>query len=123
MHRNTFLCSPKLLDEYQQYRMDDRILFAGQITGVEGYIESAASGILAGINLANKTLGKPLFCPPPYTMLGALMHYISDQTIEKFQPMGCAMGLLPPLEESIRDKKLRYEAFSQRSLSFYEGNV
>lgn len=123
MHRNTFLCSPKLLDKYQQYKNDKRILFAGQITGVEGYIESAASGILAGMNLANKVLGKPLFCPVPSTMLGALMYYISDETVEKFQPMGCAMGLLPPLNERIRDKKLRYEALSRRSLSFYEENL
>lgn len=117
MHRNTFLRSPGLLTP--AFHMIDRpeIFFAGQITGVEGYMESAASGILAGINAAARVLGTPELILPRTTMLGALSHYIADETVADFQPMGAAMGLLPPPEEKIRDKKLRYAALAQRSLA------
>jgi methylenetetrahydrofolate--tRNA-(uracil-5-)-methyltransferase len=117
MHRNTFLNSPKLLSEQFFLRSNPDIYFAGQITGVEGYIESAASGIFAGLNMARAVQGKPYVSLPETSMLGALSKYISDPTVEKFQPMGCNIGILPPLEKRIRDKKLRYETAVLRGLS------
>ncbi|MGN0634465.1 MAG: methylenetetrahydrofolate--tRNA-(uracil(54)-C(5))-methyltransferase (FADH(2)-oxidizing) TrmFO [Oscillospiraceae bacterium] len=116
MHRNTFINSPKLLTEQFYMRKNPDIYFAGQITGVEGYIESAASGIFAGLNMARYVLGKPYVTLPETSMLGALSKYISDPSVEKFQPMGCNIGILPPLEERIRDKKLRYEKAALRGL-------
>lgn len=117
MHRNTFINSPKLLTE--QFNMRDRedLYFAGQITGVEGYIESAASGIFAGLNLARRLQGKSKVSLPETTMLGALSKYISDPTVEKFQPMGCNMGILPELPERIKDKKLKYQTIAERGLA------
>lgn len=116
MHRNTFLDSPRLLDCFFRLRTSDMLYFAGQMTGVEGYMESAASGIWAGRSLGRQLLGKPL-CPlPADTMLGALCRYISDESVTNFQPMGSNMGLLPGLESPIRDKKSRYEALSQRAI-------
>ena len=92
------------------------VYFAGQITGVEGYIESAASGILAGLNLGRNLVGKPAVQLPNTTMLGALIHYVSAADTQDFQPMGCNMGLLPPLPERIRDKAVRYETIARRGL-------
>ena len=117
MHRNTFINSPKLLTEHFNMRKNSNIYFAGQMTGVEGYIESAASGILAGLNMSRSVIGKPLVSLPDTTMLGSLSKYISDPTVENFQPMGCNMGILPELSEKIRDKKLKYEALAQRGLN------
>lgn len=116
MHRNTFINSPKLLTEQFYLRSDPDIYFAGQITGVEGYIESAASGIFAGLNMARYIRGKPYVSLPETSMLGALSKYISDPTVEKFQPMGCNIGILPPLDVRIRDKKVRYETAAVRGL-------
>lgn len=116
MHRNTFINSPKLLTQQFCMRNNDNIYFAGQITGVEGYIESAASGILAGLCLSRKLRGLGKVSLPETTMLGALSKYISDETVEKFQPMGCNMGILPELPEKIRDKKLKYTAIANRGL-------
>lgn len=116
MHRNTFIDSPKLLDENFRLKKSESIYFAGQITGVEGYIESAASGIFAGLSLARKIRGEDIVKLPGTTMLGALSKYISDETVTNFQPMGCNMGILPELQEKIRDKKLRYEKIAQRGL-------
>lgn len=116
MHRNTFINSPKLLNEQFNMRSRENLFFAGQITGVEGYIESAASGIFAGLNMARLLQSKPLVSLPNTTMLGALSKYISDPTVEKFQPMGCNMGILPELPERIRDKKLKYKAIADRGL-------
>ena len=117
MHRNSFLDSPRLLHADYALRGGDQIYFAGQITGVEGYIESAASGILAGKNLARQLAGlKPLILPRE-TMMGALAAYISDPTVENFQPMGCNMGILPDLPERIRDKKQKYQAYADRALA------
>lgn len=117
MHRNTFINSPKLLTE--QFNMRDRedLFFAGQMTGVEGYIESAASGIFAGLNMARRLQGKSYVTLPETTMLGALSKYISDPTVEKFQPMGCNMGILPELPERIRDKRLKYQMIAERGLA------
>ena len=116
MHRNTFIDSPRLLNDDFSFKTRDNLFFAGQITGVEGYMESAASGILAGINMANRLCGKDKFVPPEDTITGSLARYISDENIKNFQPMGAAFGLLRPLDEKIRDKKLRYEALSKRGL-------
>jgi methylenetetrahydrofolate--tRNA-(uracil-5-)-methyltransferase len=105
LHRNTFIDSPKLLTSAQQLKSDGSIFFAGQITGVEGYTESAASGILAGINALRLAKGIPAVCPPPTTMTGALMRYISEETRAGFQPMNSNMGLLPPLPGKDRREK------------------
>ena len=121
MHRNTFINSPKLLKATYEMREREGLFFAGQITGVEGYMESASSGIIAGINAANKILGKDEFVPSALTMIGALARYISNEEVESFQPMGANFGALPPLDEKIRDKKLRYEALAERGLKEYEG--
>ncbi len=117
MHRNTFINSPKLLDERFCMRNNEKLYFAGQITGVEGYIESAASGIFAGLSLARKLQGKEPLTLPATTMLGALAGYVSDETVEKFQPMGCNMGILPELPQRIRDKKQKYMVLAERGLS------
>lgn len=116
MHRNTFINSPEILTGQFYMKKNPDIYFAGQITGVEGYIESAASGISAGLNMARYVLGKPYAVFPETTMIGALSRYISDPTVKNFQPMGCNMGLLPPLSERIKDKKLRYETAAMRGL-------
>lgn len=116
MHRNTFINSPKLLNEQFNMRSRENLFFAGQITGVEGYIESAASGIFAGINMSRLVQNKALVSLPCTSMLGALSKYISDPSVEKFQPMGCNMGILPELPERIRDKKLKYKAIAERGL-------
>jgi len=120
MHRNTFINSPALLNDDFSLRKDNRIYFAGQISGVEGYMESAASGILAGYNAAQKISGEEKLVLPEITMMGALTKYISDETVKNFQPMGAAFGIVPPLEEKIRDKKERYEALSKRSLEYFD---
>ena len=117
MHRNTFLDSPRLLNADFSLRADPRLYFAGQITGVEGYIESAASGIVAGTNLARKLLGQPPLALPSDTMVGALTAYISDPSVKDFQPMGCNMGLLPPPEPFIKDKSLRYKIIAEHALA------
>ncbi|MBQ4341517.1 MAG: methylenetetrahydrofolate--tRNA-(uracil(54)-C(5))-methyltransferase (FADH(2)-oxidizing) TrmFO [Clostridia bacterium] len=117
MHRNTFINSPKLLTEHFNMRTRPELFFAGQMTGVEGYIESAASGILAGLNMARQVKGEAPVCLPAETMLGALSKYISDETVTDFQPMGSNMGILPPLENRIKGKQERYEALAQRGLA------
>lgn len=116
MHRNTFINSPKLLDCTFALKKNDDIFFAGQITGVEGYMESASSGLLAGLHMLRKIQGKPKLTLPKDTMIGALSHYISDEFIDNFQPMGANMGILPPSNEVIKDKQKRYEAISERAI-------
>ena len=120
MHRNTFLNSPGLLSCDFSLKKDSRIYFAGQISGVEGYMESAASGILAGYNAARRMEGKEPILLPKITMMGALSQYISDESVRNFQPMGAAFGIIDPLEEKIRDKKERYEALAQRSMDYFK---
>ena len=117
MHRNTFIDSPRLLDGTFNLKSDKRIFFAGQITGVEGYIESAASGILAGLAMVAKLDGKQITAPPVDTMLGALCNYISSEEIVDFQPMGCNMGILPPLLEIVKGKEPRYTALAERAIA------
>lgn len=123
MHRNSFLNSPRLLNQDFSLRANSNIFFAGQITGVEGYMESAGSGILAGINAVRRAQGKSPFTLPNDTMLGALSEYISDETVANFQPMGANFGVLPPIEPKIRDKKERYMALANRALSSLEKNM
>lgn len=120
MHRNTFIDSPRLLNSDFSMRKYPSVYFAGQITGVEGYMESAASGILAGENAVRRIFSRDALELPDITMLGALSHYISDETVTKFQPMGASFGLLKPLGERIRDKKERYSALAKRSLDYYD---
>lgn len=120
MHRNSFLNSPKLLNGDFSLRKRPSLFFAGQITGVEGYMESAASGIMAGINMARRLNGKGSFILPADTMIGALQHYISDETVEDFQPMGANMGLLPPCPVRMKDKQERYGVVAQAALDSFE---
>lgn len=117
MHRNTFLCSPRLLDERFMLKGSKNVFFAGQITGVEGYVESAASGIVAGRALADILSGKDPLKLPRTTMMGALAHYVANASESDFQPMGSNMGILPSLEENIRDKKLKYAKLAERALA------
>lgn len=116
MHRNTFICSPKVLNSDYSVKENSRLFFAGQLTGVEGYMESAASGIIAGINACRRLLDKPSLVLPRETMIGSLTSYISDPTVTKFQPMGANFGVLPELENRPRDKKERGAAYSKRAL-------
>ena len=117
MHRNSFLDSPRVLNKSFSLKRHPSVFFAGQITGVEGYMESAGSGILAGINAVRFAENKEFLDLPQTTMLGALSEYISDETVKSFQPMGANFGILPPIEPKIRDKRLRYAALAQRALN------
>lgn len=120
MHRNSFINSPKLLNNDYSLKSERSIFFAGQITGVEGYMESAASGIMAGINAVRKAEGKDSLVLSEASMIGALTAYISDESVKDFQPMGANFGILPPIEPKIRDKKERYAALAQRSLNTFK---
>lgn len=116
MHRNTFIDSPRLLSGDFSFRARRNLFFAGQITGVEGYMESASSGIMAGINMARHLKKKETLVLPETSMIGALQRYISDESVKNFQPMGANFGVLPPIEPKIRDKQERYAALSARGL-------
>lgn len=116
MHRNTFINSPKVLTPALNLKSNSNLFFAGQITGVEGYIESAASGILAGINAALLLEGKEPMVLPNDTMLGALISYITEQNVVDFQPMGSNMGILPSLDIHIKSKQERYGALAERAM-------
>lgn len=108
MHRNSFLNSPRVLTSFFNLKEHPDIFFAGQITGVEGYMESAAAGIIAGINAVRRFKGEEMLLLPENTMLGALSRYVENTETKNYQPMGAAIGLLPPLSERIRDKHERY---------------
>ena len=122
MHRNTYINSPQILNNVYQMKDNENVFFAGQITGVEGYVESIASGLLAGINAVRymKNKGKIVF--PVETMIGALTDYISTPN-EKFQPMNANFGILPKLPEKIRDKQERYKKLSDRAISIMKGKI
>ncbi|UUZ95735.1 FADH(2)-oxidizing methylenetetrahydrofolate--tRNA-(uracil(54)-C(5))-methyltransferase TrmFO [Paenibacillus sp. P25] len=116
MHRNTFINSPKLLRPTYQFRGRDSLFFAGQMTGVEGYVESAASGLIAGINAARYARGMECLVLPQDTALGSMAHYITTADFNHFQPMNANFGLFPPLGEKIRNKKLKNEAIAHRAI-------
>jgi methylenetetrahydrofolate--tRNA-(uracil-5-)-methyltransferase len=116
MHRNTFINSPKLLLPTYQYKERPNLFFAGQITGVEGYVESAAAGLLAGLNAARYVQGKELVVFPEETVLGSMANYITTANEKNFQPMNANFGLLPPIEPRVRNKKERYEQLATRAL-------
>ncbi len=116
MHRNTFINSPKILSTTLQMITNSNIFFAGQITGVEGYVESAASGLVAGLNASRLLSGLEPVVFPKETAHGALCHYITNAEVKHFQPMNINFGLLPPWEERIRDKKIKNHLIAQRSL-------
>ena len=118
MHRNTFINSPELLRPTLQYKDRDDLLFAGQMTGVEGYIESAASGLVAGVNAAYLAKGENPVIFPEQTAHGSMCKYITSAIAKHFQPMNANFGLMPPLEERIRDKKLKKQKIAQRALEF-----
>jgi methylenetetrahydrofolate--tRNA-(uracil-5-)-methyltransferase len=116
MHRNTFINSPKLLRPTYQFKDRPNLFFAGQMTGVEGYVESAASGLIAGMNAAKAALGQELVVLPVETTLGSMAQYITTADFKHFQPMNANFGLLPKLETKIRNKKEKNEALAQRAL-------
>ena len=120
MHRNTFINSPLVLRPTMQLFGDPRIFFAGQMTGVEGYVESAASGLMAGVNAARILSGLSPVAFPPETAHGALAYYITAAEPAHFQPMNVNFGLLPPLPERVRDKKLKKQKLAERALSSLE---
>lgn len=116
MHRNTFIDSPSLLNSDCSMKSNEHLFFAGQITGVEGYMESAASGIVAGINAVARLEHRDKLILPVETMIGSLCNYISTGSKNNFQPMGANFGILPEIQPHIKDKKLRYAAFANRSI-------
>ena len=117
IHRNSYLNSPGALTAHLSARDDDTLLFAGQITGVEGYTESSATGLIAGINLSRMLTGQSPELPPPVTMIGALYRYLREADPRHFQPMNANFGLLDDLPEPIRDKKKKREKFAERALA------
>ena len=121
MHRNTYLDSPRLLDRYYRLKAAPHICFAGQITGVEGYVESTASGFVAAVELANRLQGKPPVDFPRETALGALALYVSDETVEEFQPMNVNFGIIPPLGYKVKGKRNKNAELSRRALEILAG--
>ncbi|MGH7751345.1 MAG: FAD-dependent oxidoreductase, partial [Gemmatimonadales bacterium] len=121
IHRNSYLNSPAVLTPWLSCRDDSRLLFAGQLTGVEGYTESAATGILAGINLARLLEGADPVVPPPTTMLGALLRYLQQADPGRFQPMNANFGLVEPLAQPPRDKQKKKEMLAERALEDMRG--
>ena len=119
MHRNTYLNSPQLLEKTYKLKEENNIYFAGQMTGVEGYVESAASGIVAALNALFNQEGKEIIFPTE-TMIGAMANYIVDSTSKNFQPMNANFGIIKPLPERIKDKKEKYERYANRSLEILE---
>ena len=120
MHRNTYLDSPRLLDRYYRIRGQERIAFAGQITGVEGYVESTASGFVAGTELARRLLGQEPLDFPQETALGALALYVSNATVGDFQPMNINFGIMPPLDHKVKGKRNKNAELSRRSLDIVD---
>lgn len=116
MHRNTFINSPKMLKPTYQYKEREDLFFAGQMTGVEGYVESAASGLLAGINAANYVLGEEMLVLPHETAMGSMARYITTANPDNFQPMNANFGIFAELPERIKNKKERYERYANRAI-------
>ena len=120
MHRNTYLDSPRLLDRYYRLRSRPRIAFAGQMTGVEGYVESCASGFLAGVELARRLQGRAPIDFPQETAIGALGLYVSNPSVGDFQPMNINFGIIPPLDHRVKGKRNKNAELSRRSLAVIE---
>jgi methylenetetrahydrofolate--tRNA-(uracil-5-)-methyltransferase len=120
MHRNTYLDSPRLLDRFYRLKTEPRLSFAGQMTGVEGYVESAASGFLVGVETARRLRGQEPINFPRETAIGALALYVSDETVERFQPMNINFGIITPLDHRVKGKRNKNAEISQRSLSILE---
>ena len=120
MHRNTYLDSPRLLDRYYRLKSDPRIAFAGQMTGVEGYVESCASGFLAGIELARRLKGQAPLDLPRETAIGALGLYVSNESVADFQPMNVNFGIIPPLDHRVKGKRNKNAELSRRSLAILD---
>ncbi len=116
MHRNTFINSQSVLNDYFGFKQDKNLFFAGQITGVEGYTESASNGIYVGYNIGRILSKESPLILPRETMMGSLFNYVTSGNSKNFQPMGSNMGILPPLEEKIRDKKVKYQKLAERSM-------
>lgn len=123
MHRNTFLNSPALLKPTYQLKVANHLFLAGQMTGVEGYVESAASGLIAGLNASQFVKGKEPFVLPKETVIGSMAHYITTTNAKHFQPMNANFGLLPPLDIRIKNKKERYEQLANRALETIQNFV
>lgn len=117
MHRNTYVNAPALLDDCLRLKSDPRIFFAGQLAGVEGYLGSVGTGLMAGVNAVRTLAGQPCVTPPETTMLGALMRYLSHADVKHFQPMKANFGLLPALPEKERDKRVRYRKLGERAVA------
>ena len=120
MHRNTYLDSPRLLDRYYRLKAQPRISFAGQMTGVEGYVESCASGFLVGVETARRLLGQAPMDFPRETAIGALGLYVSNESVTQFQPMNINFGIMPPLDHRVKGKRNKNAQLSQRSLAIIE---
>ena len=120
MHRNTYLDSPRMLDRYYRVKHEPRVCFAGQITGVEGYVESTASGFLAAVELARRLQGKPPVDFPQETAVGALALYISNETVGDFQPMNVNFGIIPPLGYKVKGKRNKNAELSRRALEILD---
>ena len=120
MHRNTYLDSPRLLDRYYRIRGNERISFAGQITGVEGYVESTASGFLAGVELARRLLGQEAVDFPRESAIGALALYVSNESVGDFQPMNINFGIMPPLGHKVKGKRNKNAELSNRALELVD---
>ena len=120
MHRNTFLDSPRLLDRYYRLKKEPRIAFAGQMTGVEGYVESVASGFLVGIEMARRLKGQSPVDFPREMAIGALALYISNESVTQFQPMNINFGIIPPLDHFVKGKRNKNAEISQRALAILE---
>ena len=116
MHRNTFLCSPEVIQATYQTKKRPDLFFAGQMTGVEGYVESAASGLYAGLNAARIAQGKDPVIFPEETMMGAMAHYITHASVKNFQPINANFGIVPKLQERIRNKQERNLKISERAI-------
>ena len=124
MHRNTYIQAPKILDKYYRMREYNKIFFAGQISGVEGYVESASSGILAGYNMAKMIRGEKMFEPSSKTCIGALPLYISNGSLDKLQPMNANFGIIDSWHERVRGNKVeRYKLIAQRSLDIMKNDM
>jgi methylenetetrahydrofolate--tRNA-(uracil-5-)-methyltransferase len=123
VHRNTYVCAPALLDPSLQFRGDPGLFLAGQLSGVEGYLESAAAGLLAGLNAARQAEGRDLLVPPPTTALGAILRHIAGAAPAQFQPMNVNWGLLPLLVPPVRDRGARNRALAERAMGDLEAWV